>query len=89
MWLSLDAARRGGKSAPLCGLRNCVLESSTHQELKEQEPQPMIGDPSPHDWPHDVELGLEPAEPACGYCDDRGCSECDPEPDPEPDPEAA
>jgi hypothetical protein len=49
----------------------------------------MIGDPSPHDWPHDVELGLEPTEPACGYCDDRGCSECDPEPDLEPDPEAA
>jgi hypothetical protein len=49
----------------------------------------MIGDLSPHDFPHDVELGLEPADPNCWYCDDRGCSECDPEPDPEPDPEAA
>jgi hypothetical protein len=49
----------------------------------------MIGDPSPHDIPHDVELGLEPADPDCGYCDDRGCSECDPEPDPDSDLEAA
>jgi hypothetical protein len=62
----------------------------------------MIGDPSPHDFPHDVELGLEPTAPDCGYCDDRGCSEClepiEPacgycddrgcaECDPEPDPE--
>jgi hypothetical protein len=47
----------------------------------------MIGDLSPHDFPHDVELGLEPPDPDCWYCDDRGCSECDPEPDPEADPE--
>jgi hypothetical protein len=79
LWLSLDAARWGGESAPLCEVRVRVLESSTYQEGN-----PMIGDLSPHDFLHDVELGLEPTEPDCGYCDDRGCSECDPEPDPEP-----
>jgi hypothetical protein len=40
---------------------------------------------SDNNYPHDVELGLEPPDPTCWYCDDRGCSECDPEPvDPDP-----
>jgi hypothetical protein len=62
----------------------------------------MIGDLSPHDVPHDVELGLEPIEPACGcgwpHAVELGleppapdCGYCDDrgcsECDPEPDPE--
>jgi hypothetical protein len=30
------------------------------RELTGKEPLPMIGDPSPNDLPHDIELGLEP-----------------------------